>query len=137
MEADVPTQRGIAVSAVAADARSHLLVHVRHQRVGLIGRRIGVHLGGVIATFRTLASVRRGSSSVGIRKPRGVRIRAPRVPICLLRNVIAGIDVDAGAIRCVRRIEDQGRLIDDLPIEGAVAAIAGAVVAGVDRFEAD
>src|ERR1700738_2752713 len=63
---DVPTPREVAVSAVAANASHHVLVLVRIEVVFLIGRRIGVHLGGIIATARALIAIRLGVSSVSL-----------------------------------------------------------------------
>src|SRR6202040_2395851 len=112
IEVDVSAQRGVAVSAVAANASHHFLVHVRHEGVCLVGRRIGVHLGGIVATLRTLTSVRRSHSSLGRRKPRSSSVRAPGFPICLLTNVIAGFDVYARAARLIGWIEADAWLID-------------------------
>jgi hypothetical protein len=111
---DASAQREIVASAVAANASHHFLVHVRLEIVCLMGRRIGVHLGGIVAALRTLISVRRGLSSLGLRKPRSSSVRAPGFPICLLTDVIAGFDVYARAARLIGWIEADAWLIDDL-----------------------
>src|SRR5258707_10676500 len=100
-------------------------------------RRIGVHLGGIVAALRTLISVRLGVSSVSFRELRGRRVATVGVPIRFLTDVIAVFDVYARADRLVGWIELDRRLIADASLEGAVAAVSNALTAGVDRLEFD
>src|SRR5262249_49506117 len=69
VEVHVSTVCGIEASGVAAGTGHHVLVLVYPELVDLGGIRIRVDLGGIVAALRTLASVRRGGSAMGLRKP--------------------------------------------------------------------
>src|SRR4030095_1309819 len=57
-------------------------------------------------------------------------VRAAGVPIRLLVNIIAGVDMYVGAFRLVGRLKLDTRVTSDLPRFVAVTTVSGAVVAG-------
>src|SRR5260370_1030240 len=90
---NLATLRRVVISAVASNAGRDVLTHVRGKDVCLIGGRAGIHVGSVVPAVRFLVAVRLGFSAVCLRKLLRLRIRAPGVPICLLVDFIAGVDV--------------------------------------------
>ena len=61
-----------------------------------------------------------------------LRIRAPGVPVRVLVNLIAGVDVDVGAFSLVVRVELDTGLAADVTRVDAVSTVACAVAAGLN-----
>ena len=104
LDVNVTTFRLVVVTALAADAGPHVLTHVRLDFVCLIGLGVGVDVGLVVAAVRFLVAIRIGLSAFRFRILLRLRIRAPGVPVSLLMNLIAGVDVDVGAFSLVVRV---------------------------------
>ena len=124
---NVAAFRLVATSAVAANAGRHVLTHVRGEEVGLIGRRAGIHFGSIVTALGALIAVRRGLSAVGLGEPVGRRLCSACIPVCLLVDLVAGVDVNVCAFSLVGRVEVDARTVADVAGVSAVSAIAGAV----------
>jgi hypothetical protein len=66
---------------------------------------------------------------MGLGKPLRSRVRAPGLPVRGLMNLIAGVDVHAGAVRIVVRIEVDIGAVDDVARIVSVSTVSGAVAA--------
>src|SRR3954467_11763036 len=84
LDVNVTTFRLVVVSALAADAGPYVLTHVDLEVVFLIGRRVGIYVGLVVAALRFLVAIRIGFSALCFRMLLRLRIRAPGVPVRVL-----------------------------------------------------
>src|SRR6185312_10770097 len=115
---------------VAADAGHHGLTLLHKEPVVLNGLRVGIHVGLVMAAVGFLVAIRIGLAALCLGILLCLRIRAPGVPVCLLGNVIAVLDVDVGAFRLVGRFELDTRVVADIALVVTVATVPCAVAAG-------
>ena len=136
LDVNIPTLGIVVVSAIAANAGHHVLALIRGKPVVLMRRRVGIHLGCVIAAVVALIAIRFGISALSLGIILRLGVRAAGVPRCLLVNMIAGVDFHFSAIRLVGGVEVDARFVGDVAIVIAVAAISGAVVA-CRNFEGD
>src|SRR4030088_2354316 len=100
-------------------------------------RRVGIHLGCVIATVVALIAIRFGSAAISLGILIRLRVCAAGVPICLLLNVVAGVDAHVGAGRFVGRVEADARLAGDVAVVITRSAVAGVLTARRDFLERD
>src|SRR5437762_982155 len=91
LDVNVTAFRLVVVSAIAADSGPHVLTHVRRDVVLLIGRRVGVYVGLIVAAVRFLVAIRCGFSALCFRILLRLRICAPGIPVRVLVNLIAGV----------------------------------------------
>src|SRR3979411_283802 len=100
-------------------------------------RRVGIHLGCVIAAVVALIAVRVGFSAISLGIFIRLGVRAAGVPICFLLNVIAVVDAHVGAVRFVGRVEADARLAGDVALVITRSAVAGVLIARRNFLERD
>src|SRR6266403_198074 len=137
LEVNVPTLRIVVVSAVASNAGHHALMLVRVKDVCLRGGRVGAHCGCVVPAVRFLVAVRLGFSAMSLGILLRLGVRAAVVPIRLLVNLIAGVDMDVVTFRLVGRLELETWAVADAARVNAISTVSGAIVAGRNILECD
>src|SRR5262249_27930909 len=137
LQIEIAALRIVVVAAVAANAGCDVLAHIRGKEVLLIGGGVGAHLGCVMSAFGILVAVRVGMAAIGLGIVIRLCVRAAGVPIRLLVNLIAGVDMHVGAVRLVVGVELDARAVADVALVVAVSAVAGAVAAGRNVLQRD
>ena len=133
----VPADGVVAVAAVATEAGHHVLRLVRPQDIRLVGRRVGVNGGGVMAAIIVLVAIGFGVPTMSAGIFVGVRVGISGVPIRLLVNLITSVDGIVGTISLVGGVEVDVRVVGDIAGVDTGSAVSGIVTAGRDGVEMD
>ena len=130
LDVNVSAFRGVVISAVASDAGHTFWLMSDLEVVVLIGLVLASTSDLLWPLSEFLVAIRYGFSAVCLRKLLRLGIRAPGVPVGLLVNLIAGLDVHVGASALLYGIEARGWAAADVTRVDAVSAITCAIAAG-------